>query len=140
MVAEAWDDLDKADLVWMPAHCGEGAAGSKYKGDGSPLTISDIRGNQEADRLAKLAAESHRVPEAIRSKIACQAALISDTVKWIGRAAHLANNQDSAPHRDVDTTKAATAAAKKHRAAARLNKPKPTKKKVATRPQALGGH
>ena len=68
MVAEAWDDLDKASLVWMPAHCGEDAAGCKHKGDGSPLTISDIRGNQEADRLAKLAAESHRVPEAIREQ------------------------------------------------------------------------
>jgi len=49
MVAEAWDDLDKADLVWMQAHCGEGAVGSKYKGDGSPLTISDIRGNLYLD-------------------------------------------------------------------------------------------
>ena len=92
MVAAAWDDLDKTSLVWMPAHCSDEAVGSKHKGDGTPITLLDIKGNREADRLAKLAAETHRVPEAIRDKLAYQSALITDTVEWIGRAAHLANH------------------------------------------------
>ena len=72
--------------------------GTEYKCDGTELTLDDIRGNQKADRHGKLAAETHRVPTTIRDKISFQAALISDTVKWIGRAAYLANNQDGAPH------------------------------------------
>lgn len=78
------------------------SVGSKHKGDGTFITLLDSKGNREADRLATLAAETHRVLEAIRDKIAYQVALMSVTVHWIGRAAYQAHHQDKAPHRDVE--------------------------------------
>ena len=47
----------------MPAHCSDAKAGVALKGDGTAVTILDIRGNRAADKYAKLAASTHRVPE-----------------------------------------------------------------------------
>lgn len=86
MVMNAWDGLRNDQLIWILAHCSDDAAGTKHRGDGQPMTLRDIKGNREADRLAKLAAETHRVPEDIREQLLLQARLITETVRWIGRA------------------------------------------------------
>ena len=69
MLMKAWDDLDASNLTWMPAHCSDDKAGSVNKGDGTPVTLHDIRGNRLADKYAKMAASAHRVAEGIRLKL-----------------------------------------------------------------------
>ena len=55
------DDVAGSDFVRLPAHKTEKQVGSTLKGDGTPLTLKDVKGNAEADRLAKLAVAEHRV-------------------------------------------------------------------------------
>ena len=54
-------DTEAAAVVWMPAHTKEEDVGRLHLGDGTLLSESDRKGNEEADRLAKLAVEAHRV-------------------------------------------------------------------------------
>lgn len=134
----AWGDSGPDSLILMTAHCTDDEVGSLHRGDGVAITKDGIKGNGEADRLAKMAADMHRVPEGTRIRLNQQKNLIQNTVKWIGRAAYLANNHETAPTRDVDTFRAATACAKKQRAAARSSKSKLSKRKVAVRLAAVG--
>ena len=67
------DDMEVDAMVWMPAH-------TKDSNVGHPLTHFDRVGNKEADRLAKLGANSHRAPEPIRRRI-------HDHIKLVEQAA-----------------------------------------------------
>ena len=102
----------------MPVHTSAASVGVAKLSNGQALTELDRRANAQADVLAKKAVEEHRVPEKIRERMAQQLQLGIQTVKWIGRATHLANNFPEDPHRDTSTTKAATAASRRARAAA----------------------
>ena len=56
------DPAAQVKLEWMPAHTAQWQVGKTRKGNGAKLTEGDRNGNEEADRLAKLGAQSHRVP------------------------------------------------------------------------------
>ena len=57
----ALEDTAVDQVVWMPAHKSKQAVGQFRCSDGQWITEADIRGNAEADRLATLAVQQHRV-------------------------------------------------------------------------------
>ena len=61
MVMSVLEEVPNDKVVWMPAHKTKQSAGKARCGTGDLLTDNDIAGNAEADRLAKLAVEQHRV-------------------------------------------------------------------------------
>jgi hypothetical protein len=85
--------------------------GRLYLGDGSKLTQLDRKGNNEADRLAKLAVEEHRVPKQVRDNIKELALVVERTARWVARATYAAGHQTVKPHRDTDASRAAAVAA-----------------------------
>lgn len=97
MVMSALEDTEVAKVVWMPAHKSKQAAGQFRCSDGQLITEADIRGNAEADKLAKLAVRRHRVDSAEVTlwERLCKAAL--GIAKWIARATWAANNCEDAP-------------------------------------------
>ena len=143
LMTTAWDDFDVEEMSWMPSHTTAQDVGAKELDNGEKLTELDRRGNALADKLAKAGADTHRVPESIRNKIAAQDALIEATVRWAGRATYVANNQEAEPHRDTTATTKSTRAAKLARAKVAEARRRPRVKcaaKAAKRPQALRGH
>jgi hypothetical protein len=82
----------QVQLEWMPSHTTASQIGKIRKGNGAKLTETDRKGNAEADRLAKVGANSHRVPKATRrwaltaDRAALRAAL------QLGITTHAANN------------------------------------------------
>ena len=102
MVMSALEDTDVDKVVWMPAHKSKQAAGQFRCSNGEPITKADIRGNAEADMLAKLAAQQHRVDgaEVTLWERLCKEAL--GTAKWIARATRAANNCEEAPYCDSE--------------------------------------
>lgn len=74
MLLKARCDLGPDRLTWMRAHCSDAKAGVALKGDGTAVTILDIRGNRAAGKYAKLAASTCRVPEKIRLRLQRQKA------------------------------------------------------------------
>lgn len=143
LMTGAWGDFDVDQMSWMPSHTTAQDVGVRELGNGEKLTELDRRGNALADKLAKAGADTHRVPEAIRNKIAAQDALIEGTGRWVGRATYIANNQEAESHRDTTATTKATRASKLARAkAAEVRRRSRVKcaAKTAKRPQALRGH
>ena len=100
MVMSALEDTEVDKMVWVPAHKSKQAAGQFRCSDGEWITGADIGGNAEADRLAKLAVQQHRVDSAEVTlwERLCKEAL--GTAKWIARATWAANNCEDAPYRD----------------------------------------
>ncbi len=80
------DDCTDVDLEWMPAHSKPDDVGKLLLSDGAPLTERDRMANAEADRLAKLAAASVRVPADVRGSIAAARGRAWQLACWIGRA------------------------------------------------------
>ncbi len=64
MVMSVMEDVPSDRVVWMPAHKSKQAAGQFRCSNGEWITAADIRGNAEADKLAKLAVQQHRVDKA----------------------------------------------------------------------------
>jgi hypothetical protein len=85
-IYSAWDESDAVDLAWMPAHTSEADVGVLALSNGDLLTTVDRMGNAEADRLAKLAARSMRVPDDIRSTIVRAAERVTVHATWVGVA------------------------------------------------------
>jgi hypothetical protein len=115
----ALDDTEAGAMVWMPAHTKEADVGRVCLGDGSKLTQLDRVGNDEADRLAKLAVEAHRVPKQVRDRIEELNSVVEKTARWVARATFAAGNQTIKPLRDTEASRAAGAAASRLRAATR---------------------
>ena len=80
------------DVAWMPAHTSATDVGISVLSDGTTLTANDRRGNEEADRLAKIAAAQHRVPECIRMRMAAEMEIAVQLKRWIGQATAIAGN------------------------------------------------
>ena len=102
MVHDVLEGTPVERVVWMPAHKSKQAAGQYRCSNGDPITDGDIKGNAEADRLAKLAVEYHRVdPFTVQwwGNLFEQALT---TAKWIARATWAANNCEEAPFRDTE--------------------------------------
>jgi hypothetical protein len=133
----ALDDTAADAVVWMPAHKGEADIGAARLGDGSYLTRLDFSSNAEADRLAKLAVEEHRVAKGIVAKVREQEALIEAAARWIATATFEAGHQTTKPIRDTDASKTRKAASMA--AGLRLTVAQQPKAAIA-RPFALGGH
>ena len=93
-VFAALDDQDPllVDVAWMPAHTSAGDVGVSVLSDGALLTANDRHGNEEADRLAKVAAAQHRVPEATRLRMAADIEVTVQLKRWIGQATAIAGN------------------------------------------------
>ena len=93
-VFAALDDEDSTsvDVAWMPSHTTASYGGVSVLSDGSSLTASDRRGNEEADRLAKLAAAQHRVPERVRLRMAAEMEIAKQLSRWIGQATSIAGD------------------------------------------------
>lgn len=108
LMLQAWGDMHPNEALWMPAHTTEASVGVALLGEGTSLTSLDRRGNDQADTLAKKAANTHGVPESIRTRLQQQRQIIDDIAKWIGLVNHAAKKQPEAPHRDTSVTKAAT--------------------------------
>ena len=142
MMCTALDDTEPAAMVWMPAHTSEADVGRACLGDGSRLTAFDRKGNSEADRLAKLAVQTHRVPKAVRVLVKEQGRLIEHTARWVAWATWAASHQSVRPSRDTEASRAVAAAARRQRAQARrASGGRDSRAKVpALRPAALGGH
>ena len=113
MVMLALEDTPAEKVVWMPAHKSKQAAGQFKCSNGEFITAADIRGNAEADRLAKLAVMQHRVDssEVKRWERLCNETLA--TAKWIARATWAASNCDEAPYRDTEASQWRAAAFRK---------------------------
>jgi hypothetical protein len=104
MVLSVLEDVPNDKVVWMPAHKSKQMAGHVRCGNGELLTMQDIKGNAEADRLAKLAVQQHRVDpaEVLRWERLCNQTM--GIAKWIARATWAANNCDEAPFRDTEAS------------------------------------
>jgi hypothetical protein len=104
MVMSALEDTEVEKVVWMPAHKSKQAVGQFRCGDGNLLTAADIKGNAEADRLAKLAVRLHRVDaaEVKRWEAMCKHTLKLAT--WVARATGAASNCDDPPFRDTEAS------------------------------------
>jgi hypothetical protein len=85
------------------------------------LTDDDRRGNEEADRLAKLAVEEHRVPKHVRDMVKNLNSVVENTARWVARATYAAGHQAVKPFRDTDASKAAAVANARARALARAS-------------------
>lgn len=98
------DDSDHHLFQWMPAHCSIDQVGKRELSDGSLLSQDNITCSDIADRLAKEAAEQHRVPEPIRDGISERDKHAVEVAVWVGIAGYLANHAnggqatDSFPH------------------------------------------
>ena len=108
-------DTEAAAVVWMPAHTKEEDVGRLHLGDGTLLSESDRKGNEEADRLAKLAVEAHRVPKQVRECIKELNVVVERTARWVARATFAAGHQTVRPFRDTDASRAAASAAAKRK-------------------------
>ena len=113
MVMNVLEDTSAEKVVWMPAHKSKQAAGQFRCSNGDLITEFDIKGNAEADRLAKLAVMQHRVDS---SEVKLWERLCKETLataKWIARATWAANNCEEAPYRDSEASQWRAAAFKK---------------------------
>ena len=90
----------------MPAHTAEAHIGVKTLSDGTVLSRIDRSMNNEADRLAKAAAMSGRVPAWVRAAVVGELGRLEAIARWIGQATAIANSwkledgrivRDSAP-------------------------------------------
>lgn len=68
----------------MPAHTTEDCVGVGLLGNGERLIAIDHVGNDEADRLAKLVVEQHRVPLDVRLMVKEHEELLLQTARWLG--------------------------------------------------------
>jgi hypothetical protein len=130
------DDVAGSDFVWLPAHKSEEQVGSTLKGDATPLTLKDLKGNAEADRLAKLAVSEHRVSRAYVKQWDDLKHQAESTARWAARAAELANSALEFPHRDSTASRAKA----NSEAMARRGKMAAKKPQAQLRPLQLGGH
>ena len=105
LIFSALDSCDTSSLpnrlvIWMPAHCTTAAIGNRIKSDGKFVSGIDWRANRLVDRLAKLAATMHCVPDAA-AKVARSAALAAEYfAASVGTITFAANNHK------VDETRA----------------------------------
>ena len=98
------EEVPTDKVVWMPAYKSKQSAGKARCGNGELLTANDIAGNAEADRLAKLAVEQHRV-DAVEVELwprLCKQT--TATAMWIARATWAASNCEEAPFRDTEAS------------------------------------
>lgn len=70
--------------------------------DVQPDVLVDRAANAEADRLAKAAARSHRLPKPVRDDLQRHGSFVVGEPRWIGIAAAAANNQAQPQCRDSD--------------------------------------
>ena len=104
MVMSVLEEVPNDKVVWMPAHKTKQCVGKARCGNGELLTEKDIAGNAEADRLAKLAVEQHRVDsgEVDHWRRLCEQTRA--TAMWIARATWAANNCEEPPFRDTEAS------------------------------------
>ena len=144
MMVWARYDTPPEDIVWIPSHCTEKDIGTATRGDGFLLQLRDLRGNEAADKYAKRAVETHRVPYRIRQEIKAHDRLTVQNAVWVARATTLANQQSTFPQRDSQASreKALAAARERRRQAAMQGDTTSAKRKtdVKLRPVADGGH
>ena len=91
-------------------------------GNGVPLTMGDVKGNDAADRLAKKAVQWHRVDRAdvVEWNTLCGDAKAAAI--WIARATHLANNSEVFPFKDSEASRSKAEALKHKRAIEQIAK------------------
>ena len=100
----------------MPAHNGAKQVGVLRCGDGELLTEGDVRGNAEADRLAKKAVQEHRVGRNDVNEWIKHCSDSKALAIWIARATHLANNSEYYPFKDSEASRSKAEAASHTRA------------------------
>ena len=74
------------------SHQGAANIGTQRPGAPRPLSALDVRGNDEADRLAKRAASVHQVPGTELDAIVAAQQRVVEAAVWIGRATRYANH------------------------------------------------
>lgn len=104
MVMSVLEDTPVEKVVWMPAHKSKQAAGQFRCSDGNLITAADIKGNAEADRLAKLAVRLHRVHVADVKHWEAMCKHTLKLAKWVARATWAASNCDDPPSRDTEAS------------------------------------
>ena len=92
MVLNVLEDTPVEKVIWMPAHKSKQAAGQYRCSNGDPITDWDIKGNAEADRLAKLAVEQHRVDPTMVNMWYKLCEQTTAMAMWIARATWAASN------------------------------------------------
>jgi hypothetical protein len=135
----ALDDTETDSVVWMPAHTKEEDIGRAYLGNGTRLTHLDRKGNEEADRLAKLAVEAHRVPKQVQDRIKEFNLVVEDTARWVARATYAAGHQTVRPFRDTEASRAAAVATARVKALAGGAKRSRAVQAETALPATLGG-
>ena len=78
MIFAALDYQPGTMVGWMPAHLTANELGWAYRSDGELVDEIDLKGNDVADRLAKLGVESHRVPQGEVDQWDAQYEMIAD--------------------------------------------------------------
>ena len=102
----------------MPAHKPKQQVGNATLSDGRKLTELDRSANDQADRHAKAAVQTHRVSSV---EVEGWKRAYGETItlaKWIARATHEANNQEVFPFKDSEAArwKSEEAAAQRRKA------------------------
>ena len=101
MLATAFEEVTPSERVgWMPSHLKSSDLGTVMKSDGSLVSQQDLEANGLADKLAKAAAEYHRVGAAEVTLWKEQTQVAEARARWIGRATREANSHSELPFRD----------------------------------------
>ena len=138
LVFTAIDSESAMRVVWMPAHTSEDAVGVLRLGDGTFLSATDRFGNSEADRLAKLAVEEHRVPATVRQAVQKHTELQRHLAMWLGQVTAAAGDwQGGGPTRDTAASRKMAREAAKARGGQKQTR---ARRIVTLRPAELGGH
>jgi hypothetical protein len=90
-------------LVWMPAHQPLSAIGNAELSNGKRLTGVDWRANRLVDALAKQAADTMRLPRAVRCLLESGQAAVKHYAAVLGFVTHAANNHMTTFHRPDGT-------------------------------------
>ena len=89
----------------MPAHKSRNTAGQYKCGNGQPLTVNDIVGNAEADRLAKMAVQQHRADATEVRDWNDRCVSVEATARWVARTTWAANNCEDEPYKDSEASR-----------------------------------
>ena len=125
-------------VVWMPAHTSEGDIDKAVCSNGQRLTGAWRSANELADQLAKMAAETVRVPSATRIAVAKEFKQAKDIAMFVGRltvAAGAFANPDGTISRDSEEFRGKAADGRRSNAA----KPKPVTPKEPEVDNSMSG-
>ena len=96
-------ELAEQRFLWMPSHTAQATLGTTRRSDGQLVTRRDWRSNRLADGLAKLAAQTQRVPQDTRDYLQTAREALEYCAGRLGAATQAANSFTQTAWRDDGT-------------------------------------